>query len=122
MQQRPVHLDLFKIRFPITAIASILHRVAGVILFLMIPFVLYVLQKSLTLTNSDFQVFMAPYWMKFLTWVFGSALIYNFFAGLRHFIMDFGVWETKLGGKVSSWLTLIISAILIILLGGHLCL
>ncbi|MGL4718829.1 MAG: succinate dehydrogenase cytochrome b556 subunit, partial [Kluyvera intermedia] len=29
-KQRPVNLDLTTIRFPITAIASILHRVSGV--------------------------------------------------------------------------------------------
>ena len=32
-KQRPVNLDLQTIRFPITAIASILHRVSGVITF-----------------------------------------------------------------------------------------
>ena len=31
--ERPVNLDLTTFRFPVTAIASILHRVCGVILF-----------------------------------------------------------------------------------------
>ncbi len=37
-KQRPVNLDLQTIRFPITAIASILHRVSGVITFLLMDF------------------------------------------------------------------------------------
>ncbi|MBV8802224.1 MAG: succinate dehydrogenase, cytochrome b556 subunit, partial [Gammaproteobacteria bacterium] len=41
--QRPKNLNLFTIRFPVPAIASILHRISGFILFLLIPFMLWAL-------------------------------------------------------------------------------
>ena len=44
---RPVNLDLFSIRFPITAIASILHRISGVVLFFGTFVFMYLLDKSL---------------------------------------------------------------------------
>jgi IS1 family transposase len=39
-KQRPVNLDLQTIRFPVTAIASILHRVSGVITFVAVGILL----------------------------------------------------------------------------------
>ncbi|MEK7691683.1 MAG: succinate dehydrogenase, cytochrome b556 subunit, partial [Bdellovibrionota bacterium] len=45
---RPKHLDLFKIRLHIPGFVSILHRVSGAGLFLLIPFLLYLLQGSLS--------------------------------------------------------------------------
>jgi hypothetical protein len=45
-KQRPVNLDLKTIRFPVTAIASILHRVSGVITFVAVGILLWLLEKS----------------------------------------------------------------------------
>ncbi|MGL1161857.1 succinate dehydrogenase, cytochrome b556 subunit, partial [Vibrio parahaemolyticus] len=42
-KQRPVNLDLTTIRFPVTAIASILHRVSGVITFVAVGILLWLL-------------------------------------------------------------------------------
>lgn len=47
-KQRPVNLDLQTIRFPITAIASILHRVSGVITFIAVGILLWLLGTSLS--------------------------------------------------------------------------
>ncbi len=47
-KQRPVNLDLQTIRFPITAIASILHRVSGVITFVAVGILLWLLGTSLS--------------------------------------------------------------------------
>src|SRR5690349_19241661 len=44
---RPKYLNLVKIRLPLPGIKSIMHRVSGAALFLLIPFLLYVLQMSL---------------------------------------------------------------------------
>ena len=47
-KQRPVNLDLRTIRFPVTAIASILHRVSGVITFVAVGILLWLLGVSLS--------------------------------------------------------------------------
>lgn len=44
VKKRPKHLDLPKIRLPLPGFVSILHRVSGAGLFLLLPFLLYLLQ------------------------------------------------------------------------------
>ena len=45
--QRPVHLNLLKIRLPIGGIMSIIHRITGVAMFVAIPVLIYLLDLSL---------------------------------------------------------------------------
>src|SRR5579872_3303497 len=49
---RPKNLNLLTIRFPIPAIVSILHRLSGVVLFLLIPIILWGLSQSLASDDS----------------------------------------------------------------------
>ena len=118
-KQRPKILNLFTIRFPIPAIASILHRISGFILFLAIPFILWGLHLSLD-SQQGFddlhQAFMTP-WVKFVIWALLSAFIYHFIAGIRHLLMDMGIGEELKSGKLSAIFTIVIAAILIILTG-----
>lgn len=118
-KQRPVNLDLMTMKFPPMAIASILHRVSGVILFLFIPFMLYALGESLA-SPVDFRALaetLARGWVKLLIWIGLAALTYHFVAGIRHLLMDLGVGETLTAGRRSAWATFIVAAILIIATG-----
>lgn len=47
-KQRPINLQLQTIHFPVTAIASILHRVSGVITFVAVGILLWLLGLSLS--------------------------------------------------------------------------
>ena len=116
---RPVNLNLFTIHFPLPAIISILHRISGVILFLLIPVMLWGLGKSLSSAQSFDEIHAClthPVCKLFLLAIF-SALIYHMIAGIRHLFMDMGVGENVKSGRFSSKLTLIISIILILLAG-----
>lgn len=118
-QQRPKNLNLFTIRFPIPAIASILHRISGFILFIMIPFILWALNLSLDSEQSFdnlHQLFTTP-WIKFVVWVSLSAFLYHFIAGIRHLLMDIGIGEELKSGRLSAILTITIAVILTILTG-----
>lgn len=118
-KQRPKNLNLFTIRFPIPAIASILHRLSGFFLFILIPFMLWVLHLSLASQQSFddlHQVFTSP-GIKFIIWLSLSAFIYHFIAGIRHLFMDIGIGEELKSGKFSAALTIMLSAIIIILTG-----
>lgn len=105
--------------WPITALASITHRIAGVILFVGLAFGLYALDMSLS-SEEGFEslkgMIKSPVGM-FITWGLLSALAYHFVAGIKHLIMDFGVGETIEASKFASRLTILISAILIFLAG-----
>ena len=116
---RPVYLNLFEFRFPLTAIVSILHRVSGVLLFLSIPLILWALDASLDNRFSFAQVtsvLMHPL-VKIITWAILSAFIYHVVAGIRHLLMDCHIGETKEGGRLGAQLTLALSIALIVLLG-----
>ena len=117
--QRPKNLNLLTIRFPIPAIVSILHRISGFILFLLIPFILWGLQISLASEQSfnDVQQIMTAFPAKTIIWLSLSAFIYHFVAGIRHLLMDIHVGESLRGGRITSVLTLIVSALLIIIIG-----
>ncbi len=117
--QRPKNLNLLTIRMPLPAIVSILHRLSGIILFFFIPVALWGLQLSLT-SEQDFtnlQVFFSNTAVKIITWGLIAALIYHFVAGIRHLLMDIHIGEELKSGRITSVLTLIISALLIILMG-----
>lgn len=102
--------SLMRYRFPFAAISSILHRLSGVILFIMIPFMLWMLHLSLISEASFLMVkdyFAAP-WVEFLVWISLSALFYHFIAGLRHLLMDMGFCEEKISGKISGLIVIVL--------------
>src|SRR5262245_39882278 len=51
-QSRPKYLNLFEIRLPVPALVSILHRISGLVLFLFLPYLLWLLQASLASPES----------------------------------------------------------------------
>lgn len=117
--QRPVNLDLRTIKLPITAYASILHRITGVILFVSLIIALFLLSKSLS-SAEDFAIvksWMSNFFVKFIVWGMLSALIYHFVAGTRHLIMDLGIGETLEKGRLGAKVVLIVSAVLILIAG-----
>lgn len=117
--KRPVNLNLFTIRFPLPAIASILHRISGVILFLFIPALLWALHASLA-SQEDYDslhnALTTPF-SKFILWGLGSAFLYHFVAGIRHLLLDINLGVSLRGGRFGALITIIIAAVLIILLG-----
>lgn len=118
--ERPINLDLTKFHFPPMAIVSIAHRISGVILFLFIPLMLYLLSRAIIspTTFTNLQLSLANrVWMKFWVWVMLSAAIVHLFAGIRHLIMDLGVGESVPVARRTAYTVFILSAIAIILAG-----
>lgn len=117
--QRPKNLNLLTIRFPIPAIVSILHRIAGVVLFLMIPIVLWGLEYSLA-SQEKFQSLhetLTTPLAKILIWLALAPFIYHFVAGIRHLLMDVNIGVDLKNGRLSALLTLVISLVLFLLAG-----
>ena len=97
---RPVNLDIGTIKLPITAYASILHRISGVVLFFAAGILLWMLDASLA-SEESFQSLkqnLAHPLLKLIFWGILVALGYHLLAGVRHLIMDFGIGETLEGG------------------------
>jgi len=117
--KRPVNLDLTTIQLPITAYTSIVHRISGVLLFLGVAVMLYVLDLSLSSAEGFAQAkaFLGGSLAKLVVWGLLSALLYHMVAGVRHLVMDAGVGETLEGGKQGSKIVIAVSAVLIVLAG-----
>jgi succinate dehydrogenase / fumarate reductase, cytochrome b subunit len=117
--KRPVNLDLTTIKFPVTALASISHRVAGVALFVALPILLWMLDRSLASPESfaDLQTLLAAPLAKLVIWGILAAVIYHLVAGIKHLIMDWGIGETLEGGRRGAILSFIVAGVLIALAG-----
>lgn len=122
-KSRPVHLDLIRMKFPIMAIVSVMHRASGVLLFLLLPLLFYLLHTSLQseVTFTQLQVTLAMPEMKFLLWVLFSAVAFHFFAGIRHMLMDCGVAEALEKARVTACLVICLEVIVMIVVGVWLC-
>ena len=117
---RPVNLSMGQVlevnlKSPV-AIASILHRLSGVIVFLLVPVLLWLLDKSLSSPEGFAQVqeIFNGFFVRFIVWVFVAGLIYHFIAGVKHLLADLGFAEELQSGRIAATISLILSAIGII--------
>lgn len=113
---RPINLPLSQVisvnRSPI-AIASILHRISGIVLFLLIPVMLWLLQSSLASPES-FETVFDNVFIRFLAWIFVAAIAYHFVMGVKHLFADNGQNEELQSARMASVVSLVIAAILIV--------
>lgn len=120
---RPKNLNLLSIRLPINALVSILHRVSGFLLFLVLPLLLWCLQTSLQSASGFEQVgaLLAHPLAKLVLLGLGWAFFHHFLAGLRHLAMDVH-WGTKLASaRITSKLVLFGAVLLTLLLALKIC-
>lgn len=104
---------------PLSAKASIVHRITGLILFFSIGFLLYVLDLSLSSEQSFNQIgeLMSHPISKFIGWGILTALGYHFVAGIKHLLMDWGVGENVEAGRLGAMITIASAVVLSVLAG-----
>lgn len=102
---KPVFFKLTQIQMPVGAIASIMHRVTGVVLAISIPFCLYALHLSLASAQSyEYLTRMARTGLfKVALIAFIWALSHHLLAGVRHLLMDIGVGSHLADARRSAW-------------------
>ena len=127
MQERPVYLDLTKIKLPMSAFSSITHRLSGMyVFFISVPVFLYCIYlSSSNKSNFDILVLSLSKFSFFSFLVYLSILIlwYHTLTGVRHLIMDFfHVGESLKGSNYSAifviffWLISSLAFLLLIIL------
>jgi succinate dehydrogenase / fumarate reductase cytochrome b subunit len=105
-KHRPVFFNLTQISMPIGAIASIMHRITGVLLALGLPCAIYLLDLSLQgpqgydRVASLFDILAA----KALAILFIWALTYHLLAGVRHLLSDIDVGSHLHVARRTAWL------------------
>jgi|TARA_B110000037_G_scaffold207106_1_gene253728 succinate dehydrogenase / fumarate reductase cytochrome b subunit len=112
--KQPKNLNLFSIRLPLPALVSILHRMSGVLLFLLMPFLSWALCASL-ISDLYFNktVLILNTWpIKIIGVFFIWAFIHHLMAGLRHLLLDLQIGNDLIVARFSSKSVLLISFIL----------
>jgi succinate dehydrogenase / fumarate reductase cytochrome b subunit len=119
---RPVYLSLTEFKFPMAALASIAHRMTGVMLFVGIALLLYLLDLGLGSEESfaEAVALLEEPLPKLIIWGVLGALIYHFVAGVKHLLLDFHVGDTLEGSRVAAGLSVAISVVLIGMTGAWL--
>ncbi len=112
---RPKNLDLFTISFPLPAIVSLMHRISGACLFILIPFMLWGLSLSLTVSGFD----MLQQWagctpIKIVFWLLFIPFLYHLVAGIRHLLSDIHIGDTLKAGRLTAMLVIVVSILLVI--------
>jgi succinate dehydrogenase / fumarate reductase, cytochrome b subunit len=133
-KQRPVYRNIHisqivSYRLPPAGIVSILHRVSGAMMFLLMPFIIWMFDTSLTseISYSQFTAVFAggvgflPGWcVKLVALALIWAYLHHFIAGVRHLWMDAMHAVTKEFGHKSALVTLVASVVLTVVLGAKL--
>lgn len=109
--------DLVRYRLPPPGMLSILHRVSGALMFLLLPFVLWLLQLSLRSEDSFEQLrqvesgWLVRLVLAGLAW----ALLHHALAGLRYLALDLHWGLQREQARRSAWVVFVISVPLALL-------
>jgi succinate dehydrogenase / fumarate reductase, cytochrome b subunit len=103
-------------RLPLAGKVSILHRASGILLFLLLPFSLYLFEQSLTseISFDTLKSFASNIIVKLVVLVISWAFSFHFFAGLRFLLLDTHTAVSKEGGRNTATIVLVLSTLLTI--------
>jgi succinate dehydrogenase / fumarate reductase cytochrome b subunit len=122
MNSRPVYLNLLKIRLPVTGLVSIAHRISGVLLFLSIPFAVYLLDLSVASEQSFANVneLLQQPALVVIQMVLLWSLVHHLIAGIRFLLIDAEVGIELAGARTGAWIVFISEVLVILLVVGGL--
>ena len=102
---RPVNINLFKIRLPMSALISITHRLSGIyVFFVTLPLSIILFQMALTESSYNAISLLTQTSSFFSTFVYFSFLIflYHILTGFRHLLMDIHIGENLKASNMSA--------------------
>ena len=104
-------------RLPLAGVVSILHRISGLLMFLMLPFILYLLDHSLLseISFDYFKGFTSNWFVKLIILALSWGYLHHFCAGIRHLIMDKHIGLDKVSARKSAASVLVVSLTLAVL-------
>jgi succinate dehydrogenase / fumarate reductase cytochrome b subunit len=122
-------LEALQYNLPLAGVVSILHRASGLLMFLLLPLIVWLLDVSLggEISYERFSNafiagigFMPAFLLKLIVLALIWAYLHHFIAGLRHVWMDATHSVSKQQGRISAIVTLAASGVLTVLLGAKL--
>jgi succinate dehydrogenase / fumarate reductase cytochrome b subunit len=122
-------IDAVKYRLPLAGVVSILHRVSGGLMFVLLPLIIWLFDMSVS-SEISFEVFRSAFLagigfvpafvVKLVVLALIWAYLHHFIAGVRHLWMDATHSVTKAHGHQSAVVTLALSVLLTVALGAKL--
>lgn len=106
---RPVYLNLLKIRLPVPGLMSILHRLSGVVMFVALPLLLYLFDRSLVSEagyREAIDLLHAPPGV-LLLFVLLWSLLHHLLAGIRYLLIDIDLGVEKSRARLTAWMVLL---------------
>ena len=118
-KKRPKYLTLYQIKLPLPGLVSILHRISGLVLFLALPLLLWMLQASLRSieTYTRLLAVLAHPLLKLMLLGLLWAFLHHFCAGLRYLSIDLDYGVKLAQARASSKAVLVLSLALTVLIG-----
>ena len=122
-------IDALQYRLPLAGVVSILHRASGMMMFFLLPFIVWMFDASLTSEisydgfTSAFVAgigFVPGFVVKLIALALIWAYLHHAVAGVRHLWMDATHSVSLQQGRSSAVATLVISIVLTIALGAKL--
>jgi len=123
IKQRPVYLNLVRIRLPLPGMVSILHRISGAALFLVgIPLLLFALQRSLASPEAfeTLRTAWANPIVKLVVIGLVWAYLHHCFAGVRYLLLDLHVGDDLKPARQSSAVVIAASLLLTLIVAARL--
>ena len=119
---RPKHLNLMVIRLPVAGFVSIMHRVSGAVLFLMLPLLLWLFQSSLQSSESfaRFHAVVSNPLMKLFLLALLWGYLHHLLAGIRHLFLDLHIGAELETARASSIVALVSAIVLTLVVGVRL--
>ena len=121
--------DVRTYRLPLAGFISILHRVSGMLMFILLPLVIWLFDTSVSSEisfarfSAAFNVglgFVPGWFIKLVTLALIWAYLHHLAAGVRHLYLDVSHKTTKDFGRQSAVATLVFSIGLTLILGAKL--
>lgn len=121
-KDRPKYLNLLEIKQPLAAKASILHRVSGAGLFLMLPLLIWLLGLSLGSPESfeTFRAIVGNWFVKLILLGLLWAYLHHLCMGIRILLLDLHIGIEKRQAFNSSVVVLVVSLAMTAVLGVRL--
>jgi len=121
--------DAVKYRLPLAGVVSILHRASGLLMFVLLPFIVWLFDTSIS-SEISYETFtsaflagigVVPAWaVKLVVLALIWAFLHHLIAGVRHVWMDATHSVSKAQGRQSAVVTLALSVLLTMALGAKL--
>jgi succinate dehydrogenase / fumarate reductase cytochrome b subunit len=119
-------IDALQYRLPLAGVVSILHRASGALMFILLPFIIWMFDTSVSSSFSYARFtsvftagagFLPGWFFKLVALALIWSYLHHFIAGVRHLWMDATHSVSKEFGHQSAVFTLVVSVLLTLALG-----